>query len=234
MKPLTHILTAILLLRLAVAPALAQDTLSTRTAQGPAPLLCSPVQASLMGLALTAGASPMFVEPLRRQNILVREEVQLWRRNRFDHRQLHFDDFLQLAPLASVVLLDWCGVPSRHDGWPLLRRTAGTMLITTAIVQPLKLCITEWRPDRSASNSFPSGHTAFAFSGAELLRLEYGDTSPWIPAAGFAIAAFTGFMRLYNDRHWTGDVLAGAAVGIISADISFWLNNLIERKLWNR
>ena len=54
------------------------------------------------------------------------------------------------------------------------------------------------------------------------------------PAAGFAIAAFTGFMRLYNDRHWTGDVLAGAAVGIISADISFWLNNLIERKLWNR
>lgn len=187
-----------------------------------------------MGLALTAGASPMFVEPLRRQNILVREEVQLWRRNRFDHRQLHFDDFLQLAPLASVVLLDWCGVPSRHDGWPLLRRTAGTMLITTAIVQPLKLCITEWRPDRSASNSFPSGHTAFAFSGAELLRLEYGDTSPWIPAACFAVAAFTGFMRLYNDRHWTGDVLAGAAVGIISADISFWLNNLIERKLWNR
>ena len=124
MKPLTHILTAILLLRLAVAPALAQDTLSTPTAQGPAPLLCSPVPASLMGLALTAGTSPMFVEPLRRQNILVREEVQLWRRNRFDHRQLHFDDFLQLAPLASVVLLDWCGVPSRHDGWPLLRRTA--------------------------------------------------------------------------------------------------------------
>lgn len=34
------------------------------------------------------------------------------------------------------------------------------------------------RPDGSAKNYFPSGHTATAFMGAELLRKEYWDVSP--------------------------------------------------------
>ena len=30
-------------------------------------------------------------------------------------------------------------------------------------------------------------------------------------------------MRLYNERHWTTDVLAGAGIGILSARVGYWL-----------
>ncbi len=79
------------------------------------------------------------------------------------------------------------------------------------------------RPDGSTKNSFPSGHTATVFMGAELLRREYQDVSPWIGVAGYSVAAFTGFMRMYNNRHWLTDVLAGAGVGILSAEAAYWL-----------
>jgi membrane-associated phospholipid phosphatase len=50
----------------------------------------------------------------------------------------------------------------------------------------------------------------------------------WIPIAGFTVASLTGLMRIYNDRHWTGDVLAGAAVGMICADLTYWLNEKFD------
>lgn len=237
MKAYGYILTIIALTFLAVAPAPAQTTAATplRDTVPPVPGLIwqKPLAASLTGLTVATGISPMLIEPMRRQNILFRENVQMWRRNTMDFRPLHFDNVIQLLPLSATVALSWCGVPSRHEGWPLVRRTASTLIVVTAVTQPLKGLVGEMRPDYSSTTSFPSGHTALAFSGAELLRLEYGQSSPWIPAAGFAIAALAGFMRIYNDRHWTGDVLAGAGIGIISADISYWLNNLIDRK-WNK
>lgn len=95
----------------------------------------------------------------------------------------------------------------------------------------MKHGVSHRRPDHSAANSFPSGHTALAAAGAELLRLEYGSTSVWIPVAGFTVTAATGLLRIYNDRHWLGDVLAGAAIGLLSADISCWLNGKIESLL---
>lgn len=49
------------------------------------------------------------------------------------------------------------------------------------------------RPDGSARNSFPSGHTAMAFMGAELLRREFWEVSPWIGVAGYVVAAAQDF-----------------------------------------
>lgn len=218
------------------ADSMAFDSFVTATAPCAEPSLVwqRPVPATITGLAVAVGTSPLLFDPMRRQNILIRERSQIWRRNSFDYRQFHFDNLLQWAPMASVAALSWAGVSSRHDGWPLMQRVASTLVVNTVITQTIKHSVTEWRPDRSASNSFPSGHTAFAFSGAELLRLEYGHTSPWIAAAGFAVASLTGLMRIYNDRHWAGDVLAGAGIGILAADLSFWLNDLIDRKLWKQ
>ena len=158
----------------------------------------------------------------------------MWRRNAFDHRAMHFDNVLQFAPHSAVILLDFAGVPSRDERLSLLRRTASTIALTTIVTHSIKLLNIEMRPDRSSSTSFPSGHTASAFSGAELLRLEYGETSIWIPVAGYTVALLTGFMRIYNDRHWAGDVIAGAGIGLLTADLSFWLIDLWDKRQWKK
>lgn len=224
MKPLVLLSLLFFLLQQSLV---AQYSISGDTTQ-PRLIWQHPAPAVATSALLLAGVSPYFFEAAVAQNQLVREEVQMWRRDKYDFASFEIENIFQYLPLASVELLDWFGVPSRHKGWPLLYRTASSFLITSVVTQSLKHSVNEWRPDHSATNSFPSGHTALAAAGAELLRLEYGKTSAWIPAAGFTVAAATGFMRIYNDRHWLNDVLAGAAIGIISADISYWFNAKLE------
>lgn len=55
--------------------------------------------------------------------------------------------------------------------------------------------------------SFPSGHSALSWSIFTPLALKYGDFWYFIPAV---ISA----QRLWSDKHWTSDVLFGAAVGL--------------------
>ena len=210
----------------------AADSLFRASSSYPTPTLVvqRPLPASLVGTAILVGASPMFFEPSHRLNLLIREEMQLFRRNSLDHRQLHFDNELQFLPVCSVVGLKLLGVQSPHSLRQLCFRSASTMIAQVVLVQPIKKVVDELRPDRSALTSFPSGHTAFAFAGAELLRLEYSETSPLIPVAGYLVATLTGVMRIYNDRHWAGDVLAGAAIGFVAADLSWLLNNWLESK----
>lgn len=85
-----------------------------------------------------------------------------------------------------------------------------------------------------AVNSFPSGHTATAFMGAEFLRKEYWDVSPWIGVAGYAVAAGTGFFRMYNNRHWLTDVLTGAGIGILSTQAAYWLYPTITKTFFRK
>ena len=67
--------------------------------------------------------------------------------------------------------------------------------------------------------------------GAELVRTEYKYASPWYGIGAYTIATGVGFLRLYNNRHWVSDVIAGAGVGILSARIGYWLLPF-ERKLF--
>ena len=64
------------------------------------------------------------------------------------------------------------------------------------------------------------------------LRLyrEYRDVSPWIGYAGYAIAAITGYLRIYNDRHYLNDVVAGACIGVLSTKLAYWLYPKIFKK----
>jgi membrane-associated phospholipid phosphatase len=68
-------------------------------------------------------------------------------------------------------------------------------------------------------NSFPSGHTSFAFLGATFLSVtfsaEYPD-SPWklpLIAGSYTLAAGVAAMRVVSGNHFPTDVLAGAAIG---------------------
>lgn len=138
-------------------------------------------------------------------------------------KKFGFDDYMQFAPMAAAYGLDWCGVKAAHgfkDRTVILAMSAAIM---AAVTNGMKYSFREMRPDGSARNSFPSGHTATAFMGAELLRMEYKDVSPWIGYAGYAVAAGVGFFRVYNNRHWLNDIIAGAGVGIMSTRLAYWL-----------
>ncbi|QQO08354.1 phosphatase PAP2 family protein [Breznakiella homolactica] len=68
-------------------------------------------------------------------------------------------------------------------------------------------------------NSFPSGHTSFAFLGATFLTTtfvtEYPESKWKIPviAGSYAMATGIAAMRIFSGNHFITDVLAGAAIG---------------------
>lgn len=146
-------------------------------------------------------------------------------RLRGDH-YFHADDYLQYLPVVAYVGLGFTGVKTKHSFKERFAVGATAYLAMTAIVNVAKYSIGERRPDSMARNSFPSGHTATVFTGAELMREEYGNG---IGAAAYAVATGVAFLRLYNGRHWLNDVIAGAGVGILSARIGYWMLPLYQR-----
>ena len=150
---------------------------------------------------------------------------------RGSHR-LHIDDPLQYLPATAFIGLDYIGMEAKHPLRERIAIVATSYATMGALVRATKWVINEERPDSNKDNSFPSGHTATSFTGAELVRIEYG------PVAGcyaYVLATSIAFMRLYNDRHWLNDVTAGAGFGILSARIGYWLLP-IERRIfkWNQ
>lgn len=63
--------------------------------------------------------------------------------------------------------------------------------------------------------SFPSGHAADVVALATVIRLNRG-ASP-LTAAGIGFAASVGWSSMAADRHWASDLVAGTAVGVVSA-----------------
>ena len=110
---------------------------------------------------------------------------------------------------------------------------ATSYLIMSGTVFGLKSWTKIERPDGTSKNSFPSGHTATAFAGAEFLWQEYKDKSIWYGITGYAIATGTGLFRMYNDRHWLTDVAAGAGIGILSTKTANLINPYLTQKLFN-
>ena len=88
-------------------------------------------------------------------------------------------------------------------------------LITTALItKSLKLATRKQRPNGECCQSFPSGHTSVAFMGAAFIHKRYGCRYS-IPA--YVGATFVGYSRVQADKHFVEDVIAGAAVGILSS-----------------
>jgi membrane-associated phospholipid phosphatase len=87
--------------------------------------------------------------------------------------------------------------------------------LSEGVTLALKYSIDETRPN-GGHLSFPSGHTSLSFASAEFMRRRYG----WkFGAPAYALAAFVGYSRIESHEHYTHDVLAGAAVGIISSHL---------------
>jgi membrane-associated phospholipid phosphatase len=75
-------------------------------------------------------------------------------------------------------------------------------------------------------NSFPSGHTAMAFSMATSLTLRYPD-NPLLIAGVFTYASTIAFSRMYLGVHFPSDVLTGMLIGSGSAALMYSLRKEI-------
>ena len=152
-----------------------------------------------------------------------------------EHQPKHItlDNYTQYLPAAMVYGYNLAGIKGKHN---LKERTIiyGTsQLISAAFVLPLKHLVKEERPDGTNHLSFPSGHTTTAFSSAHFLFREYEDENIWLAISGYPIAIFTGVYRTLNDKHWVGDVVAGAGFGILSTELAYRLFPMVN-KLFNK
>jgi hypothetical protein len=137
--------------------------------------------------------------------------------------KITIDDFSQYLPIASLYGLSAIGIKGRNSFKDKTILLATSYFLMGFTVNAFKKTARVERPDGSGFNSFPSGHTATAFMGAELMYQEYKESSVWYGVSGYVVAAGTGAFRMYNNRHWLSDVLAGAGMGILSAKAAYWL-----------
>ncbi|UEQ77400.1 phosphatase PAP2 family protein [Chryseobacterium arthrosphaerae] len=180
------------------------------------------IPAALIGY----GVAGLAMDNLKDLNSSTRTEI-----NEHQPTRIKLDNYTQYAPAAMVYGFNAIGIKGKHN---LRDRTiiyASSQLIVAAFTMPLKYIVKEERPDGSNTLSFPSGHSATAFSSAQFMFREYKDTHFWLSLSGYPLAIFTAVYRMLNDKHWLGDVVAGAGFGILSTELAYWLFPRIDTLL---
>src|SRR5262249_5054372 len=107
-----------------------------------------------------------------------------------------------------------------RNGWDNFCEEVEGMALNAAVTSSLKLLVGRRRPGGGAE-SFPSGHTSPPFAAASLIDDNMGGA---VGASAYGLAGLTGFSRMEARRHYPSDVLAGAAVGILTAQVLDYLH----------
>lgn len=141
-----------------------------------------------------------------------------------------YDNYLQYLPAVAMVGMKIGGVKSRSSWGRMLVSDAFAVALMATAVNTIKLAADVQRPDGTAYNSFPSGHSATAFMTATMMHKEYGDRSPWYSIGAYTVATATSVGRLMNNRHWLSDVMAGAGIGILTTELGYFLADLIFKE----
>jgi membrane-associated phospholipid phosphatase len=74
----------------------------------------------------------------------------------------------------------------------------------------------DWSKGGGENTSFVSAHTSNIFTTATVFATNYKDVK-WVPPVAYGLATLVAWSRVYDNAHWASDVMAGAAVGFISA-----------------
>ena len=143
-------------------------------------------------------------------------------------------DAISTAGAYTSLILPGISVLGHMDDGKVLMRYAlmygESFLLTTATKELMKRTIDRNRPywyfgeippgeEDDYQNSFPSGHTSYAFMGATFLSYTFSKEYPksrfkWPVVAGsYAIATGVGVLRIRSGNHFFTDVIAGAAIG---------------------
>jgi membrane-associated phospholipid phosphatase len=160
--------------------------------------------------------------------IISNQEIKEERDEHFQDFHTSIDNYLQFAPIAAgyAMLID----NPEHSFRNYTEKVVLTEVMLNAIIQPVKHITKVPRPDTGAPNSFPSGHTTQAFAGATVFSDEFAQHNLALEAAAYSSAAAVGVMRVLNNRHWAGDVVAGAGFGILSAKLSELIIDTHDKK----
>jgi membrane-associated phospholipid phosphatase len=73
----------------------------------------------------------------------------------------------------------------------------------------------------AGGDAFPSMHTTLAFAIGTVLAESGNDRDRWLRrTVGYGMAAGTAYLRVRDNVHWLSDTVAGAALGIASAEFA--------------
>lgn len=106
------------------------------------------------------------------------------------------------------------------DGAQHTLRTVDALAVSVLATEALKTLTHEKRPDGSDFKSFPSGHASAAFTVAAM-QAHFHPSQALLWYGG---AALIGASRVTLNRHYTHDVVAGAALGYFSAQLELKQN----------
>lgn len=138
------------------------------------------------------------------------------------------EGYLMWTPSASIYFLDAFKVKTKHNFKEHLILDAASIIITGGIGYAMRLVSRHIDTYKTYDTKFPSGHTANAFSGAELLHQELKDKNKLISYSGYVVATAVGILRIYNKDHLLTEVLAGAGLGILSTKLTYWIFDKVE------
>lgn len=200
---------------------------------------------SLLVLAAAGGAGALtyqFVdEPLRRFTLEHRNNVS----NHIAALVQPLGRSAYLIPTGGLVYAS--GLLSRNEK---LQRTGvllvSSMYLNDFFTKKLKEECQRRRPDAAVHNyyfegseagrhnvSFPSSHTSTAFTFATSVATVYHDHK-WVPPVAYGMATLVGLSRIHDNKHWATDVMAGAALGFMTAKTTYYLLNQAEKQLQKR
>ncbi len=101
----------------------------------------------------------------------------------------------------------------------ILVMTVAADLAADVLAEVIKALVPRHRPFEhqlgppSTTHSFPSGHAATSFACATVLS----HYAPRLRVPFYVLATLIAFSRIYNGMHYPTDVLAGAALGVLTA-----------------
>lgn len=173
------------------------------------------------------GASTFFIHPLRRIDHWVYNEA-------IEHRVVpttKFENVIQYAPVGLVYGLNLVGVHGKNTFIDRSIIFVMAQFMAQGSLFTLKHATHRLRPDNSDNLSFPSGHTANAFVGAEFMSQELSEKSVAYGIIGYTFATITGISRISHQDHWFSDVVAGAGFGILSTKAAYLLYPYVRNRL---
>jgi membrane-associated phospholipid phosphatase len=131
------------------------------------------------------------------------------------------DDYLQWVPSASIYLMDAFKVKTKHSFTEHLLIDAGSIIITGGAGYVMRKISGNIEVYNTHGTWFPSGHTANAFRGAEIVFQELKDSHRVLSYSGYLVASVVGVLRIYNKQHLLSEVLAGAGLGMLSTKLTY-------------